>query len=220
MKLKNIVTKLRDAGHSVTYRVRKDGSIVIQTIDGKKFTGKSGNAAARALAGVSLSLAQQQQLAKIALPKGSRARKKKEALPQELKRHLQRVQRKFRKMGLEAGKPTTKNVRWVLRNKGYAEAERRLTQAERYARGIAYPENVKALAETIWADAVKVGETDSEWGNRLIRIAEYLYDAAEKDIITEDQLKAVLHDCDLYDAENGSADWRNAIERIELVLGI
>ena len=220
MKLKNIVTKLRDAGHSITYRVRTDGSIVILTIDGKKFTGKSGNAAARALAGVSLSLAQQQQLAKIALPKGSRARKKKDPLPEELKRHLKRVQRKFRKKGLEAGKPTTKNLRWVIKNLGYAEAERRLTQAERYVRGIAYPENVRTLAERIWADAVKVGETDGEWGNRLNRIAEYLYEAAEKDIITEDQLSAIIHDCDLYEAEQGSADWRNVTERIEVVLGI
>lgn len=220
MTLKQIVKQLLEKGHKVTYTLRKDGSIVIRRIDGVAYQNKQGNAEARALAGVSLSLAQQQQLAKIALPKGSRARKKKEALPQEIKRHLQRVQRKFRKKGLDAGKPTTKNLRWVLKNLGYAEAERRLTQAERYVRGIAYPENVRTLAERIWADAVKVGETDGEWGNRLTRIAEYLYDAAEKDIITEDQLSTILHDCDLYEAEQGSADWRNVTERIEVVLEI
>ena len=61
MKLIEIVGELRAKGMTVTYRKRKDGSIVIKSISGSKFKGRQGNLAARAITGHSLSTRQMSQ---------------------------------------------------------------------------------------------------------------------------------------------------------------
>lgn len=55
MRLKDAVQKLRDSGHTVTYRVRYDGGIAIKTVDGIRFQAREGSDYVRALAGASVS---------------------------------------------------------------------------------------------------------------------------------------------------------------------
>lgn len=55
MKLKDAVKKLREEGHTVTYRTRYDGGISIKTVDGIRFQSREGSDYVRQLAGVSVS---------------------------------------------------------------------------------------------------------------------------------------------------------------------
>ena len=79
MTNRDIVKKLRAEGHTVTYRVRKDGSIRIKSINGVKFKDSEGNNAARLMADSQLSdkrihhLIENQEKAK----RGTRLAKKK-----------------------------------------------------------------------------------------------------------------------------------------------
>ena len=61
MRLIDIVGELRSKGMTVTYKKRKDGSIVIKSISGSKFKGRQGNLAARAITGHALSTRQMAQ---------------------------------------------------------------------------------------------------------------------------------------------------------------
>lgn len=218
MKLKQIAKALEAQGHSVVFSTRKDGSIVIRRIDGVAYQAKSGNAQARAMLGVSLSSAQESQLLKIRTPKGKRA-KPMAQLPIEIRRELRRAQRIFRKKGVDEGKPTTKNIRYTLREYGEAEVYRRLKQAIRYARGVAYPENVRTLSIRIFADANKLaGRIEGDILTRLYRVAEYLAAHADDDTITESMIKDILEE--LYTGEGGNDDWANVANRLENVLKI
>lgn len=201
MTLREIAKVLQSQGVNLNYRQRKDGSIVITRIDGVSYRNKSGNAKARALLGETLSSARIEQLQRIRTPKGKFGHKKAEALDKELKKELRKVQREFRKRGVKEGKPTTRNLRWAIKHHGREEAVRRLKQANRYARGIAYPENVIALALRLEADAKKL---DGHASDLLTQTAEYLRAHSEDDTITEDMIKDALEA--LYEMEKGGAD--------------
>ena len=76
MTLRELVKELRSQGHQVEYYNRKDGSILIRSIDGIDYKGASGNAVARAMGealnlNAELSQARKTQL-KIIKPKGAR----------------------------------------------------------------------------------------------------------------------------------------------------
>ena len=106
-----------------------------------------------------------------------------------MKKALRRAQRIFRNQGVEAGKPTTKNIRWTLTFEGKEEALRKLRQAERYARGIAYPENVQSLAAKLSLEADKL---PGKLGEELEKIARHLFKHQTDDTISESQLKDAL----------------------------
>lgn len=215
MKLRQAVKMLRAQGHAINYRERADGSIVVTRVDGVSYRNKSGNAKVRALAGITMTQAQTQQLARIRTPKGKFGHKKTTKLSADVKKELKRVQALFRKKGVEAGKPTTKNVRWTIEHLGEEEARARLKQASRYARHVAYPDNVRTLAERIRKDAM--GRQD-RYATRLNAIAQYLEEHAEDDTIREEQLgKAYERESGLYGAENGSGNWANAISTLEKI---
>ena len=215
MKLRQAVKMLRAQGHAINYRERADGSIVVTRVDGVSYRNKSGNAKVRSLAGITMTEAQTQQLARIRTPKGKFGHKKTKKLSVGVKKELKRVQALFRKKGVEAGKPTTKNVRWAIEHLGEEEATRRLKQASRYARHIAYPENVRTLAERLRIDASKRKE---DYARRLRDVADYVEAHAEDDTITEEMLSAVYDDDgDLYMAENGNGNWANAIRNLETI---
>ena len=55
MSVRELVKALRKEGHKVTYRKRKDGGILIKSIDGQKFKGAKGNLLARQMLGINLS---------------------------------------------------------------------------------------------------------------------------------------------------------------------
>ena len=68
-----VVAELQAQGHTIDYYVRTDGGILIKSIDGKKYTGATGNAVARTMAGATISEARIKQLKAITK---SRKRKK------------------------------------------------------------------------------------------------------------------------------------------------
>ena len=150
--LRDIVGQLRRQGHRIIYKVRKDGSIRITSIDGRKFSSRlsQGNMTARAMAGKPMSeraLHQRRQysnrIRKHRIPKKKRA-----PLSPELKKAIRRAQRVIRKAtqgGKTVGTISTANVRHVLENEGEEAAINKLERAVRYFQGYAYEENVDAL---------------------------------------------------------------------------
>ena len=149
MTIREIIKVLSSQGHTVSYYVRKDGGVLIKSIDGRRFTGASGNVYARSITGQLLSEKRSMQLEKITYT-GKRAKSYIE--DREVKRLLQKVQRKwnkaFRKNGQvpSVGRKTAKGVKWSLVHKGKEETIRLLKEAERYASGLAYSRNIEQLA--------------------------------------------------------------------------
>ena len=164
MNLRQIVDKLRQEGHSITFYVRKDRGILIKTIDGQRFTGAEGNKVVRAMTGQTLSTKRSEQLSRITYT-GKRAKAYFE--DREVKRLLQRVQRKWNKAFPHkrgetppVGLKTSKKVKWSLENRGREETIRLLTEAERYASGKAYTENIRQLADYIEDAGLKYQSDD------------------------------------------------------------
>ena len=150
MKMMEVVTKLQSQGHQVDFYVRKDGGILVRSIDGQRFpSGASGNAVARKMAGSTLSEARASQL-KFA----TRARKvKKPSLDDEVRQEFLRVKKKWNKaFKAKGGKPHPagyfgwNRIKYALDKYGKEEALRRIHEAEKYTSGIAYEKNVRTLA--------------------------------------------------------------------------
>ena len=163
--MKDLIEDLIKLGYSVSYTKRKDGGYRITKINGVGFTGSKGNAEARRILGVSLSPARSKQLNYIRTPKGRWGNKKKSALPTDLKKKLQSLQRKWRRKGKkkgDQGMPSTSGIRYTLEHEGYEEAFNRLTQNERYLLGFAYEKNVDWLISRIERESKQSGISD-EW---------------------------------------------------------
>ena len=148
--------ELQKEGHVIEYYVRKDGGILIRTIDGKKYTGASGNAVARTMAGAKISEARLKQLKHIT----AKRTKKRKALPSRIKTEYERVKKIWNKrFKAKEGKPhpagyfDKSRIQYSLDHYGEAEALRRISEAERYATGYAYSKNVEALARFIESTA-------------------------------------------------------------------
>jgi hypothetical protein len=91
MTIREIASKLASQGYSVRYRVRKDGGVLITSINNQKFTAAAGNKVARQLVGENISQKRETQLEKI-----TRERTDKENLYKEFRR----VKRKWTKGNL------------------------------------------------------------------------------------------------------------------------
>ena len=153
MNIRQVIKTLEDQGHSITYYVRKDGGVLIKSIDGVKYQGATGNKIARWMTGQQLSEKRAKQLEKITTT-GKRA--KKTITNERVKKKLRKVQRKWNqafphKRGEtpSVGTKTSKDVKWNLEHKGEEETIRLLNEAERYAEGLAYTENVNHLIDRI-----------------------------------------------------------------------
>lgn len=144
MKIKDVIKELESIGYNVSFYKRKDGGIRITRINGETFRGSSGNQKARNIVGTTLSEAQVRALGKLKTPKGkgSYNKRRKAPLDEETKKRIQKLQRVYRKSGKAEGKPTIRNYRYIVKEKGKAEADRLLRQAERRILGLAYTENV------------------------------------------------------------------------------
>lgn len=203
MKLIDLVKLLKEQGIDVKYRKRgeKEGKgIRITSINGNKFYGSTGNLEA-------------QKMLKISLPKGA---PRKQALPTDIKKELTRAQRKFRKSGTKAGKPSTKNVRYNLEHKGEEETLRLLSQSERYASGLAYTENIDHLIDRLKKDSERLlmrGDYDEMSAlDRAIAKIE-----ANKEKLTENQLKEILNTT--YEAEKRKGiKWKTFEARVNNIL--
>ena len=65
MTIKESITQLKARGYRVSYRQRKDGGVIIKSINGQRFSGAKGNAQARSLLGTTLSVARSAQLERL-----------------------------------------------------------------------------------------------------------------------------------------------------------
>ena len=150
MKMIEVVHQLQRQGHSVSYYVRKDGGLLIKSIDGMQFpSGASGNAYARQLTGSSLSEAREKQL-KYATRQHVR---KKMSIDDEIEKEYKRVKRKWDKaFKAKEGKPHHAGyfgkgrIEYTIKHYGKEEALRRIREAERYTSGLAYSKNVAILS--------------------------------------------------------------------------
>ena len=95
MKLEDVV-KAFSARYNVEYVKRKEGGIIIKSINGVKYKGKSGNVYFRKLANATLSTAQKE-----AIRAGS---SKKKAIAEAKEKGLPKPQKERKKKSLKLGK--------------------------------------------------------------------------------------------------------------------
>ena len=201
MNVRQIIKLLVSKGYRVTYRERKDGGVRITKINNTSFKGSEGNVEARILTGQTLSERRERQLHSRALLTekgqwGGARRRGKVPLDKEVTKKLRRVQRLWRKRNIKAGYPSTKNVRYTIREYGETEALRRLEQNERYARGLVYDENIDALINRIEQDKVNAEEED-------LRYLDLSIEAIESHRATlKDEVLQKIYDS-LYNYEKG-----------------
>lgn len=149
-----VVRQLQSQGHMVDFYVRKDGGILVKNIDGMRFpSGASGNAYARSLLGVDISEARKSQL-KYATRVRTRPVKIQvdDAIREEYKRVKKLWNKAFKpKKGMPhpAGYFGWQRIKRAYKQFGREETLRRISEAEKYASGIAYSENVRILATFI-----------------------------------------------------------------------
>lgn len=169
MTIKEIVDTLRSLGHDVTVYQRTDiqgrkRGMVIRSIDNVHYQGSKGNEIARTMVGVKLTEYQQEALTKLNKPSKSGklfsnrpvAKRRLQPLDKDVQNKLKRIQKMYRRKGREYGIPSTKKYRYLLQTKGKAEADRRLDQAEKYVKGIAYEENIEAFILRLQATSNKL----------------------------------------------------------------
>ena len=134
MKVIDIINILKEQGISVKYFHRKDGGYIITNIGGISYKGASGNTAARQIVGAELSSARKAQLTRITT-KGVR---KKAPVPEELKKEVAKLQRRWKKVARPKGEIRLQKFRERFQELGYEETKRSIEQLHRYADGLAY----------------------------------------------------------------------------------
>lgn len=207
VKMIDIVKLLQSYGHNVQYRVRKDGGILITSIDGGKYTSAKGNEAARNIAGVSLSPKRAAQLQSI-------RPKRLPALAPEIKKEIlktQRIWNKLKKAGQQKGiapevygKISTKKFRQRLEELGTAETIKSLQELQRYAKGYAYSKNVDALLERVER---LIGATEDYYLEMIYSLIE-----SKKEVFREDWIQPSYNI--LYEYEQGNITSQTAYSRI------
>ena len=192
MTLRQLAKAYRDQGHQVEYYNRKDGSILVRSIDGVEYKGATGNAVLRALGkplalNADLSQARKTQL-KIIKPKGKRTQ-----LPKALERKMKKVQELYNKnkVPISQGRITKKLIRQILAEEGEEVARKKLTQAQRYAEGYATNATIDAFLTAIQSyrklfqqgsqenEALKKLEDDIRLSSGIIK-DEYIYPAYKR----------------------------------------
>lgn len=198
MKLKTIIAALQGQGYSIEYRTRKDGGVLITKINGQKFRGAKGNAMARMLTNQPLTEKRRSQLNRITTT-GKRAMNRTPQDP-EIKRALERVQRKWNKAfphkrgeSPSVGRVTSKKVNIYLQKYGKEETLRMLEERERYAQGKAYSKNVEILAQFVRSAGESLSSKD------LISLADLILENAWK--IEESSIAPAYHE--LYKLNDG-----------------
>lgn len=142
MTIRETIKQLQAQGHSITYYERKDGGVLITSIDGTKFTGAKGNKVARWMTSQEISEKRVSQLESATKLRTTGSKRVDKAL-----RHLQKKWTKRFGKNPEVGKKTFRKAQWRLEHKGEEETIKSLLESERYAEGIAYSENIKHIVE-------------------------------------------------------------------------
>ena len=150
MTLRQLVKAYRDQGHKVEYYNRKDGSILVRSIDGVQYKGAAGNAVLRTLGkalnlNADLSKSRKTQL-NIIKPKGKRT-----PIPKVFEKKLKKVQELYNKnkVPISQGRITKKLVRQILTEEGEEAARKKLTASQRYAEGYATNATLDAFIRAI-----------------------------------------------------------------------
>ena len=151
MTVKGLVSELIKKGYNVTYRVRKDGGILITSIDSHKYKGATGNRVARMLLGQDISERRKAQLTKITRQRVRHPRKLVIETPEDLERYRKRVMRKWRKANL-TGSISKRNLRKIIEDRGIKDAETYLMEMERHTQGKAYFGAIEGLLAKIQND--------------------------------------------------------------------
>lgn len=157
---RDMVNILRERGFNVEFKERSDKGIRITRINEEKFKASTGITKAREILGLQLSERRSYQLRKIG--SASNKPKKNDIIPQTLDKQIKRVQRLLRKSGIQKGTATKRQLRYVISKYGVAEAQRRLNQAERYARGSVYLENLITFRNRLINDNAVLNSSDLE----------------------------------------------------------
>ena len=160
MTTRQLVNQLQAQGYNVKYYTRRDGGILITSIDNYKFKGAKGNIFARQILGVELSQRRGQQLFTITRQRIVKPRKIPVETPQDLERFRKRVMRKWRKAGL-TGSISKRNLRRIIDERGFEKAKRYLEEMERHTEGKAYYGAIEGLIARIEND-IDLLEDDTE----------------------------------------------------------
>lgn len=191
-----IVNELASGGHQVDFYVRKDGGILVKSIDGEHFSGAHGNARAREMTGQNISEARFKQLKFATASHKASVKERKLGTPQPddaLMKEYARVKKIWNKaFHSKGGKPhsagyfSKRGVKYIYRTYGREEAMRRIAEAERYATGVAYQKNVEHLAYYIKEAGDKFNSeelkklSDDILANGYTIKEEYIFPAYEK----------------------------------------
>ena len=167
MTTRQLVQQLQSQGYQVKYHIRKDGGVLISSINGAKFKGAKGNIYARQLLGVEISQRRSQQLSKITRERIVKPRKIPVETPNDLERFRKRVMRKWRKAGL-TGSISKRNLRKIIEERGFEGAKTYLTEMERHTQGKAYYGAIEGLIARIENDMELVDEDDYDYLDRAL----------------------------------------------------
>lgn len=198
MTTRQLVNELRAQGYNVTFYVRKDGGILIRSINGKKFAGGRGNIYARSILGVQLAERRTAQLTKITRERVRKPRKIPVETPEDLERFRKRVMRKWRKAGLK-GSISKKNLRKIIEERGFEAAKTYLEEMERHSQGKAYTGQIVALLARLDEDMATLrshGQNEeADWIQKLYDLIN-----SNKDNFKEEWIEAIRDE--LYNWEN------------------
>lgn len=179
MKLEDVVKAFKNR-YTVVYEKRKEGGIIIKSINGVEYKGKSGNVYFRKLTNASLSTAQKEairagsskkkEIAKAkaqGLPKPRKAKKKKPLkLGKQLSKRLRKTRKAFKELDENqkriVGTPTRKKILQSLKREGRKSTIQKLKESERYAKGKIYSAQMEFIITRIEESAEMRGEDVSE----------------------------------------------------------
>ena len=206
VKVLTLISMLRYRGHRVKFYKRSDGSYRITEINGVTYTGSTGNKVARQILGVKISEKREKQLARIRKPKLP-------PLPHEVDKRIRRVQKLWKKNKIEReGYVGRRGARYNLKKYGEEETLRKLSEQERYARGLAYSETIQWIIDYIRDQIIpKVSPQDKNTLKEIITLIEN-----NKSTIKEADISPI-HDY-LYDFRDGKISALEAKRRIESIL--
>ena len=172
MKVRSIISRLTSLGYKVSYYERKDGGVLIRSINGQKFTAAKGNVYARTILGLELTTRRSEQLHKI-----TRARSYYKThtieTPEDLEKFRKSVMRKWKKAGLR-GSISKYNLKRMIADRGIEGAKEYLIKMEMRAEGKAYDSLVEALISRIEQDIAAVNDDleEVEWLQKIKKLVE------------------------------------------------
>lgn len=211
MTAEEMAKQLKAQGYKVKLYYRKEGGARISSINGKSFTGSTGNKTARQLLGQSLSAVQQKHLEKIRTNKGTFGHRKKEAIDKSLQNMQNKINREFKKQGKEM-RVTRSKLRYRLKKYGEAETRDYLERAYRYAKGYTYNENLIAYKQRLEIDNSTLQNKDIR---KLITAVDNLITQSKN--LKETDFQELLGIT--YDWENGVIKTKDFVRSAYVILG-